>query len=108
MTTTPTEERDELARRFDLLAQESAQRSAEDAATIDQLRATLRVPPGCTLVPPSHVTLIQASRILHRLKQTVHYQARPGGPLQAETWHGVRMIPMFRVMLELAKKEAKP
>lgn len=61
--------------------------------------------PHDTITPPSHYIPIQAARILDMPKSTVHYQMRPGGPLQAETWAGVRMIPAHRVLAAQAKRE---
>lgn len=65
------------------------------------------------LTPPSHLTLIQASRVLKRSKSTIHFWMRPGGPLEAETWHGVRMVAMRRVLAKMnetapAPQEAEP
>ena len=52
---------------------------------------------------PSHLTLIQASRALGRAKSTVHGWMKPGGPLEAETHFGVRMVATYKVMAQLEK-----
>lgn len=72
------------------------------------LRPPQPPPPG-VIYPPSHLTRAQAARILKRTGGTVYGQSRKGGPLEAETWHGTKMIPAWRVMLELKKiMEAEP
>lgn len=68
-----------------------------------------RPPRPYMIHPPSHVTRAQAARILSRPYSTVADQTRPGGPLQAEDWYGTAMIPVHRVIAELAKQQgAKP
>lgn len=72
------------------------------------LRPPQPPPPG-VIFPPSHATRAMVARILKRPFTTVNSQTRKGGPLEAETWHGTKLIPMWRVMLELKKKtEAQP
>jgi hypothetical protein len=68
------------------------------------LAAIHQAPPPGLIFPPSHLTRAQAARVLERPLTTVMWQAKPGRPLQAETWHGTPMIPAWRVMLELAKR----
>lgn len=56
---------------------------------------------------PSHVTLTQAKRILGRPKSTIHHWMKPGGLLEAETWYGLRMISIKRVLAKLAQQHGE-
>ena len=58
-----------------------------------------------SMTHPTHVTFAQAWRLLGRSKSTVHGWMKQGGPLEAETWYGLRMIPLWRVMEQLRKQE---
>lgn len=73
--------------------------------TLLESLGTHQPPPPGMIYPPSHLTRAQAARILKRTGGTVYGQSRKGGPLEAETWHGTKMIPAWRVLQALREQQ---
>ena len=66
-----------------------------------------QAPPPGVIYPPSHITQAQAVRIIKKSPAHVNALCVQGGPLQAEVWHGTKMIPMWRLALYLQKHPVK-
>lgn len=86
--------------------------SRELPAALDRIIAIIRTlrrgPEPRGIQAPSHLTPHQARQILSGMsKQGILYHMRPGGALEPETHHGVRVIPAWKVMRFQDAREAR-